>query len=164
MHAGRSPLSHKVGIRIKPDQQTWGVCTSSGTVGPSLSLGRADAACVVAPDTALADACATALGNRVPAGRGHQRCLGVSLPASPACTGAVVVVGEHLGAWGDIEVWCPSNIRRILLRSVKSIRRGDEAGQGRKKSGTPPPTPLIRQPNYGSAPVPAWSAGAQSAG
>ena len=66
LYAGRSPLSHKVGIRIKPDQPTWGVCTSSSTVGPSLSSGRADAACVVAADTALADACATALGNRVP--------------------------------------------------------------------------------------------------
>ena len=103
LYAGRSSLSHKVGIRIKPDQQTWGVCTSSRTVGPSLSLGRADAACVVAADTALADACATALGNRVPEAAAINAAL-EWLADVPGLHGAVVVVGGHLGAWGDIEL------------------------------------------------------------
>lgn len=103
LYAGRSPLSHKVGLKIYPDQETWGVCTSSGTVGPSLSLGRADAACVVAADAALADACATALGNRVPEASAINEALHW-LETLPGLTGAVVVVGEHLGAWGKIEL------------------------------------------------------------
>ena len=41
------------------------MCTSSGTVGPSISFGVADAAIVVAEDACLADACATRLGNEV---------------------------------------------------------------------------------------------------
>jgi hypothetical protein len=41
------------------------VCTSSGTVGPSLSFGKADAVMVACKDAALADAWATSLGNRV---------------------------------------------------------------------------------------------------
>ena len=65
LFAGKSPLSHRVGLRIDPAWSPLGVCTSSGTVGHSLSFGRADAACVVAPGAALADAAATALGNRV---------------------------------------------------------------------------------------------------
>ena len=103
LYAGRSPLSHKVGLRIHPDRETWGVCTSSGTVGHSLSFGRADAACVVAGDTALADACATALGNRVPEASAINGAL-EWVGTVPGLTGAVVVVGEHLGAWGRIEL------------------------------------------------------------
>ena len=103
LYAGRSPLSHKVGLKIYPDQERWGVCTSSGTVGPSLSFGRADAACVVAEDAALADACATALGNRVPDAAAVNEALDW-LGGIPGLTGAVVIVGEHLGAWGHIEL------------------------------------------------------------
>jgi ApbE superfamily uncharacterized protein (UPF0280 family) len=79
------------------------VCTSSGTVGHSLSFGRADAACVVAADTALADACATALGNRVIAAAAIPEAL-AWLETVPGIDGAAVVVGEHLGAWGRIEL------------------------------------------------------------
>jgi ApbE superfamily uncharacterized protein (UPF0280 family) len=103
LYAGRSPLSYKVGLIIQPDRETWGVCTSSGTVGHSLSFGRADAACVVATDTALADACATALGNRVPEATAINEALDW-IGTIPGITGAVVIVGEQLGAWGQIEL------------------------------------------------------------
>jgi uncharacterized protein len=103
LYAGRSPLSHKVGLRIQPGPRPWGVCTSSGTVGPSLSLGRADAACVVAADAALADACATALGNRVPGADAIDAAL-EWIATIPGLDGAVVVLGERLGACGNIEL------------------------------------------------------------
>ncbi|HNT34414.1 MAG TPA: UPF0280 family protein, partial [bacterium] len=60
-----SPFSMCLGLRIFPDQTPLGVCTSSGTVGHSLSFGKSDASVVVARDAALADATATALGNRI---------------------------------------------------------------------------------------------------
>lgn len=63
--AGNSPLSERIGIEIPKDMGSIGVCTSSGTVGPSLSLGKADAVMVACKDAALADAWATSLGNRV---------------------------------------------------------------------------------------------------
>lgn len=63
--AGNSPLSGKIGIGIPCDTGDIGVCTSSGKVGPSLSFGKADAVMVACKDTALADAWATSLGNRV---------------------------------------------------------------------------------------------------
>jgi hypothetical protein len=64
--AGPSPIKD-IGFRIEPRPGLLGVCTSSGTVGHSLSFGRADAAVVIAPDPCLADAAATALGNAVTA-------------------------------------------------------------------------------------------------
>jgi uncharacterized protein len=65
VYAGKSPLSEKIGVVIPATTSPIGVCTSAGTVGPSLSFGKADAVMVACKSTALADAWATALGNRV---------------------------------------------------------------------------------------------------
>src|SRR4030042_6930213 len=42
IYAGASPLSLKIGIVISPEETPLGVCTSSGTGGPSLSFGKAN--------------------------------------------------------------------------------------------------------------------------
>lgn len=103
LHAGRSPLSRKLGLKIDPAPGAWGICTSSGTVGHSHSFGRCDAACVVAADTALADACATALGNKVSDASAIDEALGWIAGISDLL-GALIVVGEHLGVWGGLEL------------------------------------------------------------
>ncbi len=52
-------------LRIKPRDRIFGLATSSGTMGHSLSLGQADAVTVLASDPILADALATAAGNEI---------------------------------------------------------------------------------------------------
>ncbi|GAI49814.1 unnamed protein product, partial [marine sediment metagenome] len=61
--AGRSPLSQRIILKIEAKENYIGVCTSSGTVGPSLSFGKADAVTVISDSVLLADAAATAVGN-----------------------------------------------------------------------------------------------------
>jgi ApbE superfamily uncharacterized protein (UPF0280 family) len=68
-----------------------------------LSFGRADAACVLAKSTALADAAATALGNRVQGPDSIAPAL-EWIAGVPEILGALVVVGEKLGAWGRVEL------------------------------------------------------------
>ncbi len=103
LFAGKSPLSHRLGLKIAPELSPLGVCTSSGTVGHSLSFGRADAACVLAPSTALADAAATALGNRVQNADAIPYALGW-LADVKGILGGVIVVGDKLGVWGRVEL------------------------------------------------------------
>ncbi len=103
LYAGNSPLSMKIGLLIPGELTPLGVCTSSGTVGHSLSLGRADAATVLAADTALADAAATALGNRVKTSDDIDSAL-KWLAFVPDIIGGVVIIGEKLGAWGRVEL------------------------------------------------------------
>jgi ApbE superfamily uncharacterized protein (UPF0280 family) len=101
--AGRSPLSFRVGLRIPVANHRWGVCTSSGTVGPSLSFGQADAVCILSPSASLADAAATSVGNvvRSPAdlSRGLEKAQTIE-----GLTGVVIIMGEKLGAWGKVEL------------------------------------------------------------
>jgi uncharacterized protein len=103
LFAGQSPLSHRVGLKIGPELSPLGVCTSSGTVGPSLSFGRADAACILAPSSALADAAASGLGNRVTDAGAIAAALEWAASV-PGLLGAVVIVGDKLGAWGRVEL------------------------------------------------------------
>ncbi len=106
IYAGNSPLSMKVGIRVGPTPEGLGVCTSSGTVGHSLSFGRADAVMVIASSTALADAAATALCNRVKTEADIEPTLAFA-ETIERIQGVVIIMGERLGVWGAVELVKP---------------------------------------------------------
>ena len=101
--AGKSPLNLRVGLKIDATRRPKAVCTSSGTIGHSLSLGQADAVCVVADSGSLADAAATALGNRLrrPADIGPVL---DGIRGLPGIDGALAVMGETLGVCGQLEI------------------------------------------------------------
>lgn len=104
VYAGESPLSGKLALGLKAAQMPCGVCCSSGTIGHSLSLGAADAVVAVAPSTALADAAATRLANGVTSDRQSINQVLELAPAIEGLSGVVIISGEQLGAWGDIEL------------------------------------------------------------
>ena len=101
IYAGGSPLSMRVGLQLQPGDTPLGICTSSGKVGHSLSFGNADAAVVLSPSAALADACATALGNALKRPEDMQRAL-EDIGRVKGVTGAVAIMGELLGVWGRV--------------------------------------------------------------
>ncbi|MDP3177289.1 MAG: hypothetical protein Q8M76_05245, partial [Spirochaetaceae bacterium] len=101
--AGESPLSEKVGVAVPPSFSPLGICTSSGTVGPSLSFGKADAAMVACRDAALADAWATALGNMVREPADVEAAL-ARAGAAPGVLGALVVIGDKMGLRGELRL------------------------------------------------------------
>jgi ApbE superfamily uncharacterized protein (UPF0280 family) len=103
LFAGKSPLSEKLGLLISPHQMPLGVCSSSATVGHSYSMGVADMACILSPSATLADAAATALGNRIQSKRDVDR-IGEWAGKMTGVTGALVIVGEKMGSWGEIEL------------------------------------------------------------
>jgi ApbE superfamily uncharacterized protein (UPF0280 family) len=103
IYAGDSPLSLKIGIVISPEESPLGVCTSSGTVGPSLSLGKANAVCILSKSAALADATATAVGNVVKKKTDIE--LGLERGKEIAgVLGTLIIVEEKMGVWGNIKL------------------------------------------------------------
>ena len=101
--AGNSRLSDKLGLIIHPKQMPIGICTSSATVGHSLSLGIADAVCIVAQSASIADAAATALGNRITNGSMLKSSV-ESMREFKDIKGGVVIVGKTMATWGEIEL------------------------------------------------------------
>jgi ApbE superfamily uncharacterized protein (UPF0280 family) len=103
LFAGKSPLSMKMGINVPDTRNGLGLCTSSGTVGHSLSMGSADAVCVVSHSCALADAAATAIGNRIRSPREIKAAIAFGKHIS-GVLGIVVVASRKMGAWGQVEL------------------------------------------------------------
>lgn len=102
IYAGNSPLSMKIGLKVDSTAHPVSLCTSSGTVGHSLSFGKADAVCVMSDSCALADAAATAVGNRVRSAADIASAIhfGKNIPG---VSGLVVIIGKDMGLWGSIE-------------------------------------------------------------
>ncbi|MBC7358763.1 MAG: UPF0280 family protein [Desulfacinum sp.] len=101
-----SPFRDSLAIRLPADTFPWAVCTSSASIGHSLSLGRADAATVLAKDAALADACATALGNRIRRPEDLDPAMDW-VRGIPGVEGALAICGDKLAAWGAVELTVP---------------------------------------------------------
>ncbi len=101
--AGNSPLTYKIGLLLKPEQMPLGVCTSSGTVGHSLSFGKADAVCVLSRSSTMADAAATAIGNMVKGKRDIRTALEKGIKIE-GVLGVLIVIAEHFGVIGDVEL------------------------------------------------------------
>ena len=65
VHAGDALLSNRIAFVVPPQDSVLGICTSSATVGPSISFGVADAVTIFSRDVALADAWATSVCNQI---------------------------------------------------------------------------------------------------
>ncbi len=101
--AGKSPLSSKLGVRIDSPGHPVAVCTSSGTLGHSLSLGRADAAVVISESAALADAAATAIGNKVSDKSDIEPAIAFGKKIE-GVLGMIVILDDEIGFWGEVEL------------------------------------------------------------
>ena len=101
--AGDSPLSQKLSIKVRPEDMPLGICTSSGTIGHSLSFGKADACVIISKSTSLADAVATAACNKVKTREDIKPALEFAVSIK-GIQGALIVLGKDFGASGNIEL------------------------------------------------------------
>ncbi|MCX7776144.1 MAG: UPF0280 family protein [Spirochaetaceae bacterium] len=103
VYAGDSPLSGILAIELDPRHSPCGLCTSSGTVGPSLSFGYADAAVILCRDAATADAWATAACNRIQTAEDISLTLAF-LKTHPEVLACLIVVGDKVGMQGAFRI------------------------------------------------------------
>ncbi|NLJ76500.1 MAG: UPF0280 family protein [Peptococcaceae bacterium] len=101
--AGCSPLSNRLALLIRPEDTPLGICTSSGTVGHSLSLGKADAVVILAPSAMLADAVATAAGNLIQTKDDVQKAAEFATRIN-GVGGALVIKDDRLAACGKLKI------------------------------------------------------------
>jgi ApbE superfamily uncharacterized protein (UPF0280 family) len=103
IHAGKSPFTGKIGMEINGTDTPLGICTSSGTVGHSLSFGKADAVIVLASSATLADAAATAIGNLVK--QPTDVSIGTEFASGiDGLKGVIILKNDKLGLWGEVEL------------------------------------------------------------
>lgn len=101
--AGESPLSGRIALKVTAAESPLGICTSSGTVGHSLSFGIADAICIKSRSAALADAAATAAGNLIKTKADVRKGLAKAMSIE-GVLGVLIVTGDTLAVQGAMEL------------------------------------------------------------
>ncbi len=103
LFAGTSLCTNQIGIRMWPEDTPCGFCTSSATVGPSLSFGNADAVSIWSPSASLADAVATAIGNLVVTTEDVEYALETASHID-GVKGVLIVIDDRIGVWGPLDL------------------------------------------------------------
>jgi ApbE superfamily uncharacterized protein (UPF0280 family) len=103
IHTPESSIGEKIGIKVSPEKMPLGICTSSGTIGHSLSLGKSDAVCVISSSTPLADAAATSIANRIRNKNDIYSAIEFGRNFK-GISGIVIIFEKNLGSWGDVEL------------------------------------------------------------
>lgn len=102
IYSGKSKLWQGLSVKIKPKNTPIGICTSSGTIGHSLSFGCADSVVILSKSASLADAVATATCNRVNSKKDLSCALNFSRSIKGIC-GVVIIFRNNLMSWGKVE-------------------------------------------------------------
>lgn len=103
IYAGDSPLTGKIGFEIEAQDTPIGISTSSGTVGHSLSFGKADAVVTICRSSPLADAAATAIGNLIMSPRDIERGIEFAKGIDDL-HGIIIIKDDQMGVWGNIKL------------------------------------------------------------
>jgi len=90
-------------VRIKAQPKPFGICSSSGKIGHSISLGRADLVTVKADSAILADTFATALANKLKTKQDIKKIIDQAR-TFPFIQGLICACDGSLGIWGDFQI------------------------------------------------------------
>jgi ApbE superfamily uncharacterized protein (UPF0280 family) len=111
VHAGEAAISNKVAFVVPPQDSVLGICTSSATVGPSISFGMADAVTIFSSDVSLSDAWATAVCNEI---RPYDR--SVLERVDPAEVAGIFAIMEDVTVrWGELPPLVPAVVDEGLI-------------------------------------------------
>ena len=105
IYAGKSIFSNNIALKLKSKKNGYGICTSSGTVGPSKSFGQTDATIVLGKEASICDSLATKIG-KYGNGVDDDEIVNNSLEKAEDyleyCDGVIVIKGEYLAKIGHI--------------------------------------------------------------
>jgi hypothetical protein len=90
-------------IKIKASSTPCGLCSSSGTFGHSLSLGKCDLAAVLSGSSISADAAATAIANSVKNSEDVEKALN-KYKGFDSILGILIIKDDRIGIWGEFEL------------------------------------------------------------
>ncbi len=100
-YSGENEAFNRLAFLVQPEETPMAICSSSGKMGHSLSLGCCDLATVVAKDAALADAAATMAANGVSSPADIEPALN-RIAAIPGVAGVLIIQEGQIGLAGQL--------------------------------------------------------------
>ena len=99
-----SPFKEKIFLKIAPKDEIYGIATSSGKIGPSLSFGKADTVTILSPSPILSDMVATKIGNLIKSSDDIERAIYEGKKIQ-GVDGILITIGDKIGIWGDVNLY-----------------------------------------------------------
>ena len=107
----------RLSLRMPATGRIVGVCSSSASVGPSVSLGRTEISTVISNNVTLADACATMLGNLV-RGRSNMEKALEEVCSVNGVTGCLAYCDGMLAMCGDVPELVRSDANDDIITKI----------------------------------------------
>ncbi len=107
LYAGEKNIFNNLQLEINIVNKGFGICTSSGNLGHSLSFGKTDAVVIVGENAILADAVATAVGNLVASEKDFIKAINYAKLVK-GVKAAAIILGKNMACWGQIK-FIPKN-------------------------------------------------------
>ncbi len=101
LDSGGADLADRLAFSLKADDTPISICSSSGRMGHSTSLGQCDLATVVSKDAALADAAATRAANLVKTAEDVDAAL-EQITAIEGVDGVLIIKDDRVGLAGQL--------------------------------------------------------------
>jgi ApbE superfamily uncharacterized protein (UPF0280 family) len=93
----------RLNIRITADTTPCGLCSSSGIIGHSLSLGKSDLVTVMSESTVMADTAATAIANSIKEKADVDKAL-AHYRDYKQIKGLIIIKDDRLAIWGELQL------------------------------------------------------------
>lgn len=106
------PVFRDLAFSVSSDRIV-GICSSSRTVGPSVSLGSSSISTVFADDVVLADCCATALGNLV-RDESHIQDAVRDIGSREGVSGCMACCGDKVAMFGSLPEIVPADCSELV--------------------------------------------------
>ena len=123
LYAGGAALGGRLAFQVTAEMMPLSICSSSGRMGHSVSLGDCDLATVVSADACLADAAATRAGNAVRLEEDLEAAAR-QVAAIAGVTGVLLVKGARIALAGRL----PRLVRNADLQTRGKITRDRGSG------------------------------------
>jgi len=101
LYSGGSEQINRLAFKLQPEETPIAICSSSGKMGHSTSLGQCDLATIVAKDAAVADAAATQAANLVKTRVDVETALNRIMEIG-GINGVLIVKDGHIGLAGRL--------------------------------------------------------------
>ncbi|UCG34651.1 MAG: UPF0280 family protein [Candidatus Omnitrophota bacterium] len=103
LYLGKDFKQPSLQLKIKGNESSFGIASSSGQFGHSLSFGKADLVTVLAKNAVIADGFATAFTNRIQKEEDIERVFDVA-KKSPFINGVLIALEGKIFLWGDLQL------------------------------------------------------------
>jgi len=120
LFSGQNKIAEKLAFKLNKNNTPIAICSSSSLLGHSISFGKCDLATVFSKKSHIADAVATAVGNKVKSIKDIQKTLNWAIKLKDV-QGIIIIKDHKIGMIGNIPKLLLSKDEKLRSKVTKDV-------------------------------------------